>query len=63
MFMTPEVRRQVVGDVIRPAVGALVVTPKEIDELIDDMAVVISGALNGALHQSESAKDLMNYLH
>lgn len=63
MFMTPEIRRQLVGDIIRPAVGALVVTPKEIDELIEDMAVLIGGALNRVLHQSETTKDLMNYLH
>lgn len=63
MFMTPEVRRSLVGDIIRPAIGTLVVTPKEIDELIDDVAQVIAGSLNAALHQSVSAQELMNYIH
>ncbi|HLO04422.1 MAG TPA: GPR endopeptidase [Symbiobacteriaceae bacterium] len=43
--------------------GALVVTPKEVDEMIDDMAVVISGSLNAVLHTSVSAQELMNYIH
>lgn len=63
MFMTPEVRRGLVGDIIRPAIGTLVVTPKEVDELIDDLAVVISGSLNAVLHNSVSAQELMNYIH
>lgn len=63
MFMTPEVRRGLIGDIIRPAIGTLVVTPKEIDELIDDVAQVIAGSLNAALHQSVSAQELMNYIH
>jgi spore protease len=63
MYTTPEVRRQMVGEIIQPAVGALVVTPKEIDELIQDMAVVVSRSLNHVLHTSDSAHELMNFLH
>ncbi|HLO03012.1 MAG TPA: GPR endopeptidase, partial [Symbiobacteriaceae bacterium] len=61
MFMSPDVRRGLIGDIVRPAIGALVVTPKEVDEMIDDMAVVISGSLNAVLHTSVSAQELMNY--
>lgn len=63
MFMSPDVRRGLIGDIVRPAIGALVVTPKEVDEMIDDMAVVISGSLNAVLHTSVSAQELMNYIH
>lgn len=42
-------RRQLVEDVIGPAMGDLMVTPKEIDVLVNDMADVIAEALNRAL--------------
>lgn len=63
MFMSEGIRRQLISDIVRPAVGTLVVTPKEIDEMIDDMAVVIAGSVNAALHTSISAQELMNYVH
>jgi spore protease len=63
MFMSPETRRSLISDIVRPAIGALVVTPKEIDELIEDTAVVIAGSLNAVLHNSVSAQELMNYIH
>ncbi len=42
-------RRQLVEDVIGPAMGDFMVTPKEIDVLVNDMADVIAEALNRAL--------------
>lgn len=42
-------RRQLVEDVISPAMGDLMVTPKEIDVLVNDMADVVAEALNRAL--------------
>lgn len=55
-------RRQLVKEALHPTVGELVVTPKEVDELIDDLSKVIAGALNAVLHTSVHAKDLMKYL-
>lgn len=63
LFATDEERRQMVGQVISPTVGELVVTPKEIDELIADMSQVIAGALNAVLHTSITAQDLLRYIN
>jgi spore protease len=63
LFNSPEERRQMVSQVLSPTVGELVVTPKEIDDLIDDMAKVIAGSLNAWLHTSVTAQDLLKYLN
>lgn len=43
--------------------GTLVVTPKEVDVLINDIAKVIAGALNMALHPGVGPEDAWKYLH
>ncbi|HEY3364782.1 MAG TPA: GPR endopeptidase [Symbiobacteriaceae bacterium] len=63
LFSTPGERRQMVSSVLNPAVGELVVTPKEVDDLIDDMAKVIAGSLNAVLHTSITAQDLLTYIN
>lgn len=39
-----------IGEVVDPAVGSMMVTPKEIDRLIGDLVGVLAGALNASLH-------------
>lgn len=56
-------RQALIHEVLSPLVGDLVVTPKEVDDLISDMARVIAGALNAGLHQSVGAQDLLRYLN
>jgi len=63
LFSSQEERRSMVGEVLSPTVGDLVVTPKEIDDLIDDMAKVIAGSLNAVLHTSVTAQDLLRYIN
>jgi spore protease len=63
LFNTPQERRQMVNQVLSPAVGELVVTPKEIDDLIDDMAKVIAGSLNAVMHTSVTSQDLLRYIN
>jgi spore protease len=63
LFSSADERRNLVNQVLSPAVGELVVTPKEIDDLIEDMAKVIAGSLNAALHTSVTAKDLLRYIN
>ncbi len=63
LFSSQEERRQMIGEVLSPTVGELVVTPKEIDEMIDDMAKVIAGGLNAVLHTSVTAQDLLRYIN
>jgi spore protease len=63
LFNSPEERRKMVSGVLSPAVGELVVTPKEIDDMIDDMSKVIAGSLNAVLHTSVTAQDLLRYIN
>lgn len=62
LFSSQEERRQMVGEVLSPTVGELVVTPKEIDDMIEDMSKVIAGSLNAVLHTSVTAQDLLRHI-
>ena len=48
--MPPDVKREVVEDVLRPFMGDLVMTPKEIDVLVEDAAETLAEGLNQGLH-------------
>jgi spore protease len=54
---------RLINEVISPYIGNLMVTPKEIDRLIDDMAIVIANGLNIALHPSINHEDMERYLN
>jgi len=54
---------KLINEVITPFVGNLMVTPKEIDRLIDDIAVVIANGLNIALHPSINQEDIDKYIN
>lgn len=56
-------RRLLITEVLEPyAGGRLMVTPKETDTFIDDMAYIISGALNSALHPRVHSEGSEKYL-
>jgi len=63
LFRSPESRRQLLNEVLSPTVGELVVTPKEIDDLTEDMAKLIAGSLNAVLHTSVTAQDLLRHIN
>jgi spore protease len=63
LFSSAEERRDLMNQVLSPTVGEMVVTPKEVDDLIDDMSKVIAGSLNAVLHTSVTAKDLLRYIN
>lgn len=63
LFSSPEERRQMVSEVLSPTVGELVVTPKEIDDMTEDMAKLIAGSLNAVLHTSVTAQDLLRHIN
>ena len=48
--MDPEEKRRLIAEVLTPSVGDLMVTPKEIDVLIEDMSRIIAAAINAAVH-------------
>lgn len=54
---------KLINEVISPYVGNLMVTPKEIDRLIDDVAIVIANGLNLALHPSIGPDDIDRYIN
>lgn len=58
--MTPNLG--VIQRVLSPYFKSLIVTPKEIDVMIQDLARVISGALNIALHPGVSPEEVFRYL-
>lgn len=55
-------KRLLLQEVLRPSVGDLMVTPKEIDAHIEDMAQVVAAAINQALHKGVDLENMMDYL-
>ncbi|AEV69105.1 GPR endopeptidase [Acetivibrio clariflavus] len=53
---------QLIQEVLEPYVGNLIVTPKEIDDVVDRIAKVIANGLNIALHQGITLNDVNRYI-
>lgn len=53
----------IIRQVLPEALGELMVTPKEIDRLIDDMADIVAGGINQAMHPTIDYKNIHMYLH
>lgn len=58
-----EEKYQMIKEVLEPYSGNLIVTPKEIDEVIDKVSKVIANGLNISLHQGISLEDVNRYLN
>ncbi|WP_216830077.1 GPR endopeptidase [Alkalihalobacterium elongatum] len=58
-----EEKRQLIREVLAPLGHNLMVTPKEIDVFIDDMANVIAMGLNAALHGEVDQDNVGSYTH
>ena len=56
-------RQTIVGQVLPDMLGDLMVTPKEIDRLIQDIAHIIAGGINQALHPHIDYDNIHQYLH
>ena len=56
-------KHKLIDEVISPYIGNLMVTPKEIDRLIDDIAIVIANGLNIALHPNVDQEEMDRYLN
>ncbi len=54
-----EERQQLIAQVLQSAVGDLMVTPKQIDALVDDMAKVLAAGINAAIHPKVAAQELL----
>jgi len=51
-----------VKEVLQPFIGRLIVSPKETDELIQNVSKVIAGGINVALHQGIDINEVSRYL-
>lgn len=56
-------QQDLIKRVLSPYMNSLIVTPKEIDVMIDDLARVVSGALNIAIHPGVSPEEVFRYLN
>ncbi|TVY00501.1 GPR endopeptidase [Cohnella terricola] len=56
-------RLQLVKEVLNPLGHDLLVTPKEIDKFIEDIANVIASGLNAALHEAVDKDNVAAYTH
>jgi spore protease len=61
--MQEQERLQLVKEVLNPLGHDLLVTPKEIDEFIEDIANIIASGLNAALHEVVDLDNAAAYTH
>lgn len=56
-------KRQLIQEVLAPLGHNLMVTPKEVDVFIDDMANVLAAGMNAALHRQVDQENVGAYTH
>lgn len=61
--LSDEDRLGLVKEVLDPLGHDLLVTPKEIDEFIEDIANIIASGLNAALHEAVDSENVAAYTH
>ena len=61
--MSEEERLMLVREVLNPVGHDLLVTPKEIDQLMEDIANIIASGLNAALHEAVDTTNVAAYTH
>lgn len=61
--LTEQERLELVKEVLNPIGHDLLVTPKEIDEFIEDIANIIASGLNAAMHEAIDSSNVAAYTH
>ena len=56
-------KNHLIYEVLTPYIGNLMVTPKEVDTIINDLAKIIANGLNMSLHPGIDEKDINRFLH
>ncbi|MDQ0339605.1 spore protease [Caldalkalibacillus uzonensis] len=56
-------KRQLIYEVLKPLGHHLIVTPKEVDEFIEDMGNMLANALSAALHEKIDMSNVSAYTH
>jgi spore protease len=54
-------KHKMIQNVLAPTLGNLIVTPKEVDDIIDDISEIIANGINMALHPSIGMDDINLY--
>lgn len=54
---TPAARKEFIRQVLGPSMGSLIVTPKEVDVLVESVSDILADSLNEALHPGVSAEE------
>lgn len=60
-LLDSEQKRQLIQKILTPYMGTMVVTPKEVDVLIEDAAQVVAGGINAAFHPGIDQAELAFY--
>ncbi len=60
--MPEQQKMQMINQVLEPYMGNMIVTPKEIDELVNDVTHLIAGGLNTAFHEGVDYSEVFQYL-
>jgi spore protease len=61
--LTEQERLGMVREVLQPLGHDLLVTPKEVDEFIEDIANIIASGLNAGLHEAVDSRNVAAYTH
>ncbi|EGL82304.1 Germination protease [Caldalkalibacillus thermarum TA2.A1] len=56
-------KRQLIYEVLKPLGHHLIVTPKEVDEFIEDMGNMLANAISAALHEKIDMSNVSAYTH
>ncbi len=62
MSLNEQQKKTVLNRLLSPFMGRLVVTPKEIDDLIDDLSTTLASGLNAFLHPNLNLDNVLKYL-
>lgn len=61
--LRPEAVQNILDKVLKPFAGNLMVTPKEVDELLNDISKIVASGITMALHPAIGSEEVANYLH
>lgn len=61
--MDRDEKYSLITEVISPYVGKLMVTPKDIDAVIDDVSRIIANGINISLHENVTLEDVNRYIN
>lgn len=56
-------KRQLIHEVLQPLGHNLIVTPKEVDAFVEDIANIIANGMNAALHEAITTDNVSAYTH